>query len=448
MNINTHSSADAGTLDKDFGNAGIVQPSIPNIQENYTSINSIGIDSEHRLYLTGQSNRGNNSEFILGRLDAKGGPDSSFGNNGYVTGVFPGELSTVGNSIIFLEDGKFLLIGVTGIARTQPSLARFLPNGDVDRSFGTDGYVVIKVRPEGAQQTEDTQERLDEASASQVGSSNVTLQADGKILLVQTFVITHATDTRALMFRLNSDGTLDETFNGTGHLTVTHPEHPSASVKISGCMVDQDGKLLGCGALKGGSPNVFRALFVRYNTDGTPDTSFNGSGFVLITEPTTEDAHLVQMIQHRNNRILGIGISYSPQKQGVLISLDPDGRANIQFNQAKPLFTRLDDIDTFWTDGVMQPDGNIVISGTVQKSPQQGTEVVIARFVDNGEFDKTFNKQGWVRTQPDATKTFAHCVALQADGKIVAGGTISVNNTSITKPVVLRYHGKDLEARG
>ena len=446
MNINTHSSVDAGTLDQSFGIGGIVQPIIPNMKK-YTSIHSIGIDSDNRLYFTGLlSTVGNNAEFILGRLDPEGNPDPSFGNGGYVHGVFPGEANNYGKSILFLDDGKYLLIGLTGLARTQPSLARFLPNGDVDSIFGTNGYVVMKVSPEGAQQTEDIQEGLDEASASQVASSNITLQADGKILLVQTFFASNTTVARALMFRLNSDGTFDKTFNGTGHLTVTHPEHPSASVRLHGCMVDQDGKLLGCGALTSGATNVYRPLFVRYNPDGTPDTSLNGNGFVVIIEPTTEGAILDRMIQHRNNRILGIGNSSSPRQQGVLISLEPNGSANIQFNQGQPLLTRLDGIDTVWTDGALQPDGNIVISGAVQQSPEQGTEVVIARFVDDGKFDTKFNNQGWVRTQPDATQTFAHCLALQADGKIVAGGHISANNTSIFKPVVARYHGKDQES--
>lgn len=432
MTPSDQSAKAAGTLDESFADAGIFSLNLaPADSTNFI----FGVQATHastveHLYFGGHILAGNTSSpYFLGRLMPDGTLDSSFGTQGLAKGFFSGTQPSRLRSIAVGSDGTILLSGLSSSLR--PALARYLPDGRLDSGFGTAGHVVLPL-PEGIQ----AQESQPTQGEGQGESPSVTPLADGKILIIHNYVITHLADTRAFVFLLNSDGSLDTTFNQTGYVQALYPGASPADVKLSSGLIDQDGNLLICGRLVSASaPST--PLFVRYLADGRLDTGFGDSGFVLFSAPTLEDARLNAVIGQPNNRMLALG-STADGQQGVLISLEPDGSANIQFNRGQPLFTKLDNARTLWNRATMQPDGKIVVTGVIQQG-EQPTTVVVARMLSDGRFDTTFNDVGWASTPLDSGAS-PHAITLQTDGKIVVAGYRTAPHR---QSFVLRYHGQN-----
>lgn len=429
MNTDPLTTISPGNLDQSFGpdGTGIVPLTIAQASGD-TIIYGVADAPDNAVYATGQSTR----DFIIARLTDEGTPDPGFGSNGFVVGGFPAETRAVGRSILTLDDGRFLLIALTGLAPDQPSLARFFADGTIDTTFGTNGYIVHRNRPVETE-SGDRPSSPDETADFQDMESS-TLQADGKILVVQTYFM-RLGERRTLMFRFNSDGSLDETFNQTGYVQVTLPGVTSANIRMYGCRVDEGGKPMACGAVIDESSAKI-PLFVRYNVDGNLDTSFGGKGFVVIQVPMSKSAYLLRLIHQRNGRVLGIGASSSDE--GLLISIEPDGQPNIQFNEGKPLLTQVDNLPTSWRDAKMQPDGKLVVVGSAKSA--KGSGAVVARLID-ARFDLDFAGKGWAFAKPDATTISTSCIALRKDGKITIGGYIRTEGLAGYKACVLRYHG-------
>lgn len=166
-------------------------------------------------------------------------------------------------SIVVQPDGKIVIGGfftaVNGAGANF--IARLLPNGAIDPSFNTAGGASDAVY-------------------------SLALQPDGKILLAGTFTVFGGVS-RPNVARLNSDGSLD-----TGYLSPFNPPAPPAFAPnlINSIALQADGKLvIGGFVIRTISPQT-TSLFLRLNTDGSIDSSFdtgniNGSGQKVVVLP-------------------------------------------------------------------------------------------------------------------------------------------------------------------
>ncbi|MFJ2480943.1 hypothetical protein ACIOWE_11770 [Pseudomonas sp. NPDC087598] len=427
MNPSNRSAQQAGTLDESFADAGIFRLSLP-APGPETLLAGIKADNTStRLYFAGQArSEVTQRPYVLGCLTTDGQLDPSFAKEGIASGFFAGSRESMGHSITLTNDSKILLAGTVG-AR-DPALARFSSEGVLDTGFGDKGYVILPVPASAGEEA--VVESVDSEHAS---SGNIVPLDDGKILVVKTYVISHLADIRSFVYLLNNDGSLDTSFNQKGYVEVIHPDAAPREVKLHSGLIDQDGKIVVCGQLAPRS-GLSTALFARFTRDGKLDPDFGKGGFVMVS--LVDSATLESIIQQPNNRLLGIGKTDKPE--GLLISLEPDGTANIQFNRGQPLLTRLDNAPTYWQSGVMQPDGKIVLIGKYQL-PDNNLPAVVARLLSDGTFDPAFADVGWVGTRVDGTTTFRD-VALQTDGKIVVAGE---RFNSDVQGLVLRFHGRN-----
>jgi uncharacterized delta-60 repeat protein len=89
--------------------------------------------------------------------------------------------------------------------------------------------------------------------------------------------------------RLNTNGTLDTSFNGTGKVVVQFPAGSGITGdQPSGVALDSQGRILVTGSTQ--SPgSVLTLVLVRLNTDGSLDTSFNGDGIAIQPAPAGQD---------------------------------------------------------------------------------------------------------------------------------------------------------------
>ena len=153
------------------------------------------------------------------------------------------------------NDGRTVVAGAWDGGRADFAVARYLAGGAPDPSFDTDGQQNVFF---GA------------AIASGIErATGVALQTDGKIVVVgYTNFTGTGNNFDFAVARLNTDGSLDNTFSGDGRFTHNfgHDDR-AAAVAIQG-----DGKIVVAGTWDGGSADM---AVIRLNPNGTLDTTFN-----------------------------------------------------------------------------------------------------------------------------------------------------------------------------
>lgn len=438
--MKTQRTAEAGMLDESFADKGIAwigfgQYTVARIE----SIKSVGEGTEGKIYFAGWYHDNNMamSLYLLGRLNADGSADKTFGeesDDGVVVGRFKGLSSTV-KSLAIQPDGKILLFGsATGSEFLRaPAFARYSADGKLDRSFGENGDVVHNIIVHPPARTA-RQNELQSATDSSSNPFGVEILPDGKILAFKHHTFGDWNTAVGLIIRLDDRGSLDLDFNQIGHIVVSHPDYLFNHTQLMSIMVQADGKYLGCGAVWD-EREPHAAMFVRYHPQGTLDDSFADRGFAIIKGPVDMGGFRVEaMAQQPNQRILGIGATITPSNdRGLLLSIEPDGSPNIQFNRGLPLLTELEpNALTAWTAGAIQEDGRIVVVGGVGTADGE-VDIVVARFIDE-QFDPEFNGTGYVRTEVEPGTEVATGMALQSDGKIVVAAY-----TGSKKLIILRY---------
>ncbi len=222
-----------------------------------------------------------------------------------------------------------------------------------------------------------------------IGSvSCLAVQAGGKILVGGNFT-NLAGQARNNIGRLNSDGTLDSTFN---------PGAGGGSYSTVFCLAPQvDGKILVGGAfttLGGQSRNHIG----RLNNDGTLDTTFNpgASGSVYSLAVQADGKILVG----------GDLTTLGGQLHSGVARLNSDGAVDTTFNPVGIGFV---------FSLALQADGKILVAGGFA-APDGQTAHWLCRLNGDGTRDAGFD--------PGATD-LVFCLALQADGKILLGGTFT-----------------------
>lgn len=242
-----------GTLDSTFGNNGKV-------------ISDFG-DYEHRGFAVivqpdGKIVQLGNlrhiiSLFTLSRFNADGSLDSTFGINGRVfSDTFDfGEC----NALEIQPDGKLIFAGrvrnETTIGSTDWGVARYNPDGSIDNTFGENGWVFFD---------------LEQGSES---AAWLEMQPDGKLLI--TGRVDNNTQNRNFwLLRLNSDGSLDDTFGINGKIStdIGYDEFGVVTLLVP------EQKILLCGWIF----DDYTSLgLVRYNYDGSVDTTFGDNGKII-----------------------------------------------------------------------------------------------------------------------------------------------------------------------
>lgn len=426
----------AGDLDPEFGEDGIVSLAGADPRGSYVylkSVIAIGDDANAKIHFCAENGHPvAGTQFLIGRLDLGGAPDTTFGNNGVVQLPFPGHPYISVAALAIQTDGKLIASAIDATASNSTFFVRLHPDGRVDSSFGESGFTVVRhpfasraPKPK-RQKKEKPRTGIDQNSQ---GRATLEILPDGKILSVSS---------EGYLVRLTNDGRPDTTFNQVGYLPIIHPNYPAARHTPGGLLVQDNRHYLVSGSI---ATVPTRAFFMRCDNEGNLDTSFgpSGNGFIFVEEEGDDGMFFNGLASQPNRRFLGVGATANyGDEAGLLVSREADGEINIQFNQGKSLFTKLEAKKrTLWMGAAIQGDGRVVVAGALGDPIADYYELVVARFNNNATFDTSFgNGQGWVRTAlPGNIGGYATTMTLQLDGKILVAATVSDTDSA----AILRF---------
>lgn len=128
-----------GSLDPSFGSAGRVLSGFGGGEER---VEALIQQPDDKLVAAGESRPIDTPDFTLARYNADGSLDPSFGVGGRVITNFIGNSDDVAEELVLQSDGKLVAAGRSNATgRFDVALVRYLPNGSLDASFGSGGFV-------------------------------------------------------------------------------------------------------------------------------------------------------------------------------------------------------------------------------------------------------------------------------------------------------------------
>ena len=356
-------------------------------------------------------------------------------SNGSLVNSFNPAFSSVG-TIYAIEkqpDGKTLIAGnffyVNGV--TKNLIARLNPDGSLDNSFTTSpelgGTIYdIVVQPNGkiiiggifggsehfpafglARLNSDGSYDADLNNNSNFrmnAAYALTPQSDGKIL-VGGEIYTRTVNPPPVIFRLNTDGSLDSSFNAA--------TRTNNSTIVRDILVQPTGKIVIGGSFNP-QTNFQRQNIARLNADGTLDSVFS----------STIQQDIYSLAQQSDNKVYAGGFGfYRYSSEGI-----PDSTYNTASITNRTVY-----------DIAIQSNGKILIGG-YSNSPVNP----IVRINDNGTIDSTFNAN---------TPGTIYALNSQSDGKTLVGGAfldfngteklsiVRLQNSAIRKPTPFDFDG-------
>jgi len=201
----------------------------------------------------------------------------------------------------------------------------------------------------------------------------VAIQPNGQIIAAGSSFSNSKTVEDFIVARYNANGSLDKRFGKNGKITTDFFRNVDS---ISAVAIQPDGAIIVAGFAQlggnGGTPRVF--ALARYRSDGIPDTSF-GNGGALTTS---------------------FGGNFAAASAVML-----------------------------------QPDGKIVVAGTVDFNPDipgSDLDFALARYNASGTLDGSFGRGGKVVFDFFGSFDQANAAVLQPDGKIILVGSASYDS--------------------
>jgi uncharacterized delta-60 repeat protein len=440
----------AGALDTstfNTPNGFVLTPSNATGHNTQSGANAVTIGSGGKILAAGSFASTSNKtgyNFALVQYNPNGSLDTAFGSGGKVTTDFKGLDDGIAD-VVIQGDGKILAVGdadyggVSGRTTTDNfdiALARYNPSGTLDTTFGSGGKVTTAISTTPST-TVSWKNDYDTARA-------VAIEPDGKILVAGTTYT--ASGLKFVLLRYNTNGVLDDTFGPVGSpgkvITSVSPGDNNAygltlqTVIVNGMPTT---KILVAGSAPGAS------VVVRYNLDGSMDTTFGSGGVATLTTGMKFDIY--------NNNRIGGAIAVQPDQKIVIdgvasptqtapadrdlavIRLNPDGSFDTTFNAKGPTpgvaTIGLSAANNQACDVALQPDGKVLIAGAANYDGSSNWDTELARLNPDGTPDVTFGPNGnglVVQSFVASNYESAESVALQADGKIVTAGGADTSN--------------------
>ena len=251
-----------GTLDTTFGSGGKTTLNVTG-----SSVEDMAIQADGKLVLIGAP------AFTIMRLNQNGSPDAGFGSGGMVSANPTSSKRSSGfayavaiQRIPAVTGAERIVVGGWANNPRAFALMRFAPNGALDTTFGSSGRAYTSFFGFG-----------DEIRALAIDQSN-RIVAAGHTNAASSNCGFYVMDFAVARFTQN--GLIDNSFSGDGRVST---DGYGGMNEAKGLLLQPDGKVVITGSNYSSDSSVIDFALVRYNGDGTPDSSFGALGTGLVT---------------------------------------------------------------------------------------------------------------------------------------------------------------------
>jgi uncharacterized delta-60 repeat protein len=352
-----------GTLDNTFGTGGVFTHGDKNSESYY---NGVVLQPDGKIVVVGHSSYRKNTEVVVLRCNADGSLDTTFGKGGVVTYKSRAkESQDLSFGVMLQPDTKVIVVSASYNGKNfEAMMLRYNNDGTADGSFGKGGVVTY-----GGSSNADIYGRA------------VAIQLDGKIVL--TGVSYSAKKCDILTMRYDTDGSLDKKFGEGGVAVSSCP--PGGRDFGRSIAVQRDGKIVVAGNTI--SRQKSTALLLRYDVDGRPDKTFGTSGFADDKSGAnrSDSARAVALLPDGKILIAGYTVS-GPKADALIIKYNSDGTLDSSFGKGGVVISNCLPNNSTWAfAAAIQADGRIVVVGHAQLGKNRN--VLVMRYKTDGTLD-------------------------------------------------------------
>lgn len=325
-------------------------------------------------------------------LAAEGDLDPTFGGGGVVTTPLGG-LDDVIYAIARDAQGRIVAVGASYSGGYRFVLARYTTSGNLDPTFGTGGKVIV-------------------SSSSALFANSIAIDAQGRIVLAGQL------NSHVAVFRFGPTGAPDNTFGTGGTVTTSIGDQDGGNAVT----IDHQGRIVVAGrTVTGGNAD---ALVLRYKTDGSPDTTFHGTGIVTTPIGVNHRGSLAGVAVDAQDRVVGAGTASNTSMQFAVVRYTAAGALDGTFGSGGVTLTPIGDYGGARAM-TLDAQGRIVAAGVAHIGSVY--EMAMARYGQNGALDASFGSGGTASTLIGTTSSEAHAVAIDPQGRVVLAGAATVN---------------------
>ncbi len=395
----TVAHADPGDIDMAFGTGGRVTT---DFFGHLDGARDVAVQDDGKIVAGGYISKEANDpsiDFGLTRYNPDGTLDDTFGSGGKVRTDFAGDFDEI-EAIAIQPDGRIVAAGFAVRQATgfDMAVARYMPDGTPDSSFGTGGKATFDFF-----QTEDYAEA-------------VALLPGGAILIAGAAVTDTGED--FALARVTADGRLDSSFGSNGKRT---SDFFNMDDEVNDMAIADDGEIVLAGVAYGFAGREAFAV-ARYSAEGTPDSTFGIAGLAAFDVAGFQGAANSVVVQPDGMIVMG-GAARQTGRDFGIARLTVDGRLDATFGEGGLVKTDFFGFDDRIDALRLLPDGRIVAAGTANHGASStSSDMALARYNADGTLDTTFAAGGMVTLDFFAREDFADGLAVDADGNYVLAG--------------------------
>jgi uncharacterized delta-60 repeat protein len=344
-----------------------------------------------------------------------------------VSSVLP--ISTRGHdrffAVAFDKNGNYYAAGSVseGIEPTDDSktvIAKFSQDGNLDASFGVNGYAV---------------HNLISAGSGEVARA-ITVDNEGRVVVGGSLEAAKNSDARdrdVYAIRLLADGTLDQTYGVKGVSIVDFSEGEASgngfvADGFGGFALDAKGRLVLEGAQKreGGLDTDF--VIARLTADGALDASFASQGKFVIDNKNLSASAKTPIIMP-DGSIIGTGYNRDGVNVPFVFKVDSDGVLDTAFGIGGIFQEKVLQSATEVYGGILHGD-EIITVGYGKDAEEEDLDFLSLRINVDGKLDPSYGGRGYVRIDVDGFNDNGRFLAAIPDGRValVGGGRYTSAN--------------------
>jgi uncharacterized delta-60 repeat protein len=377
-----------GVLDTTFGTDGKVVTSFGN---GYTGLTSMSLLPDGKFVATGSfSPTGQNTVvMIAAKYNADGSLDTTFDTDGKVTTTFGTGTNSYGVFVSANSDGKITVAGTVFTSNNTLinfGLVQYNANGSLDTGFDGDGKALSLI------------------DDGFYAIKSISKDASGKYLV-------NFNDGNPFNYsvirKYNADISLDASFGINGQFNTLNSGYGMAEYITA----TSDSKII--------MLRSFTFGLIKYNTNGTLDTTFDTDG-IVITEFEYSTDELKKIIVLPNDKIIALGTSRYRQPNNayfsniVLSKYNSDGSLDTSFGNLGKVYSVFGENVYTIMNAFVQTDGKILVNAYYYVFPSYDPIYELIRYNSDGSLDTTFGTNGKI-----ATSSGVFSLINPVDGKLL-----------------------------